>query len=134
MPTTKNKISAYLDEQDFRLLDDLATSYRISKSQAVILAIRSLAGTLPPTHTSLSPAPAMDKVELLESQLKTLVPTVESLELLLKNIDSRVELLELAQHEQSILESVELAVSDADAEPVNYFPDVVESESITEKS
>lgn len=122
MPTDKNKISAYLDDQDFRLLDDIASSHRISKSQAVILAIRSLAGTLPPPQVTSSPA--MERIELLESQFKALVPTVESLELLLKDVASRVESLELTQPKQTTVESVELAVSDADAEPVNYFPDV----------
>lgn len=42
MTTEKHKISAYLSEEDFKLLTDLAAQYRVSKSQLVILAIRNL--------------------------------------------------------------------------------------------
>lgn len=39
----KTKISAYLDETDNETLERLAAKYRVSKSQAVIMAIRALA-------------------------------------------------------------------------------------------
>lgn len=40
MPTDRNKVSAYLSDQDFALLGDLASKHRVSKSQMVALAIR----------------------------------------------------------------------------------------------
>ena len=108
MPTDKNKISAYLDDKDFGLLDELASEHRISKSQAVILAIRYLAGNVPSPQKT--PSPAMDRVEFLESQLKTLI--------------SRVESLELAQQEQTTVNSIVVSSDDAKPEdnPLGLIP------------
>lgn len=74
MPTDKNKISAYLSDEDFHLLGDLAARYRVSKSQIVIMALHYLAKTEPPSHFFESLSPDEDlkptKTENLVQQLR----------------------------------------------------------------
>ncbi len=51
MPTDRNKVSAYLSDQDFTLLGELAAQNRVSKSQMVAIAIRYMSGESTPTNT-----------------------------------------------------------------------------------
>ena len=88
MPTDKNKVSAYLSDQDFALLGELAAQHRVSKSQMVAIAIRSMSEGSTPTNTVTTPTDnvpvesGVSKAEvesLVESQLVELLsnPTEE---------------------------------------------------------
>lgn len=77
MPTDKYKVSAYLDEEDLKLLEQLALAHRTSKSQAIIFAIRKAVGEeatdLIPTRLSNAKRVTLEEVELLiESKLSEL--------------------------------------------------------------
>ena len=93
MGTDKNKISAYLSDQDFSTLKTLAASYQVSKSQLVILAIRALAGqSVEVTPINLSSgvnAETMEslvKDEVSQAIAAALAPISEDLENLKKQI------------------------------------------------
>ena len=55
MPTDRNKVSAYLSDQDFALLGELAAHHRVSKSQMVALAIRYMSGESTPVNPVTNP-------------------------------------------------------------------------------
>lgn len=93
MGTDKNKISAYLSDQDFSTLKTLAASYQVSKSQLVILAIRALAGqSVEVTPINLSSGVNAETMEsLVKSEVNqaiaaALAPLSEDLENLKKQI------------------------------------------------
>lgn len=102
MPTDRNKVSAYLSDQDFALLGELAAQHRVSKSQMVAIAIRYMSRESTPTNTVTTP-PDNPTVEsevtastigsLVESKLVELLsnPTIEVRSKLL-------ELMELLSH------------------------------------
>ena len=96
MTTKKHKVSAYLTDDEFKVLKGLATQYQVSQSQIVILAIRELS--------------KLGQVELMELPVSNLPNAIsgvtkEDMELLVKNevktaiadLSAKIESLENAK-------------------------------------
>jgi len=111
MGTDKNKISAYLTDSEFQTLKTLAAKYEVSKSQAVIMAIKALAGQSVNIPSGVTAAPNVEllgKDEVNQAIAAALAPIVEDVESLKKRLETLTALPEPSPSEPLELEKLPL--------------------------
>lgn len=111
MGTDKNKISAYLTDSEFQTLKTLAAKYEVSKSQAVIMAIKALAGQSVNIPSGVTAAPNVEllgKDEVNQAIAAALAPIVEDVESLKKRLETLTALPEPSPSEPLELENLPL--------------------------
>lgn len=111
MGTDKNKISAYLTDSEFQTLKTLAAKYEVSKSQAVIMAIKALAGQSVNIPSGVTAAPNVEllgKDEVNQAIAAALAPIVEDVESLKKRLETLTALPETSPSEPLELENLPL--------------------------